>query len=292
MQDTYKVALGPVLYGKIQPGDPYWTTFNGSFQNVELSQDYIAAELYEGKPITTWCEPQWRKTENYQCGQHLGLDFDTEDQRSSIPHLLKEPFISHYASIIYTTPSHTPSAPRARALFLLDTPIFQAANYTLAASALLWIFGTGDRQCKDAVRFFYGGKPGACDMEWLGNVLPLDLVKDLIARYKATGDAQRKRSHKVYEPREADEKQIMSALSRIDPWGVEYDDWLAILLALHHSLGERGFMLAESWADGKPGEVERKWRGFGNYSGAMVTLGTLFKIAKDHGWTWEKEKMN
>ena len=35
--------------------------------------------------------------------------------------------------------------PRARVVFLLDQPIMQAKNYTLAASALLWVFGTADR---------------------------------------------------------------------------------------------------------------------------------------------------
>jgi len=283
--ELYKVAIGPAQSGKIPPGSPYWTTFNGSFQNQELPSDLIAAELYDGKPITTWCNPQWRKTENYQCGQHLGLDFDTEDRQSSIPVLLKEPFIQKYAAIVYTTPSHTPDKPRARVLFLLDTPIFQPANYTLAAASLLWIFGTADRQCKDPVRFFYGGKPGACEMEWLGNTLPLALVKDLIQRYKTTGNAQRKRSHTTFTPGSADERTITDALSHIDPWSVDYDEWLSVLLALHHELGDGGLTLAEQWADGKPGEVERKWRGFGKYSGgSQVTVGTLFHLAQLHGW--------
>lgn len=286
MTDLYRIAIGPVLQGKIPPGDPYWREFNGSFCNSELEQLDIAAALYDGKPITTWCDPQWRKAENYRCGQHIGLDFDTEDQRSTIPTLMRDSFIGKYGSIVYTTPSHTPDKPRARVIFLLDTPIYQARNYTLAASALLWIFSTADRQCKDPVRFFYGGKPGATEMEWLGHELPLTLVKDLIQRYQATGNLTRKQTQRQYEPGTADERQIADALRHIDPWRLDYDEWVAVLMAIHSELGSAGLSLAESWGDGKPGEVALKWRSFdsgGNVSG-RVGIGTLFKLAKDNGW--------
>lgn len=283
--NTYRVALGPPLQGKILTGDRYWQTFNGAFQNVQLASDLIAAELYEGRPITTWCDPQWRKSENYKLGQHLGLDFDTEDKHSTLQALLKEPFISKYAAFLYTTPSHTPDKPRARVIFLLDTPIYQAANYTLAASALLWIFGTADRQCKDPVRFFYGGKPGACELEWLGNELPLELMKDLINRYKTTGNAERKKPRTYnYEGGTVNERKIADALQHINPWSLDYDQWLYVLMGIHHALGNAGLDLAEQWADGKPHEVESKWHGFGGNATGLITEGTLFKIAKENGW--------
>jgi hypothetical protein len=286
---TYHVALGPVLNGKITPGDPFWTTFNGSFVNQKLTQLDIAAELYDGHPITTCCNPQWRKAENYRLGQHIGLDFDTEDKRSTIPVLMKDPFIAKYASLIYTTPSHTPDKPRARVLFMLDQPIYQAKNYAMAATALLWIFGTADRQCKDPVRLFYGCKPGAGEMEWLNHELPLEIVKDLIERYRVTGEQQRKRTQRTaptaYQP--ADQARIRHALSHINPWSIGYDEWVSVLMAIHSELpGADGLALAESWADGFPNEVEIKWRGF-NGSGngiGKVTVGTLFALAKEHGW--------
>ena len=287
MSEVYHVAIGPALQRKIPSGDPYWTTFNGAFRNQQLDQVTIASELFDGHAITTCCEPQWRKSENYKLGQHVGLDFDTEDKRSTIKTLMSDPFIAAHGAIIYTTPSHTPDKPRARVIFLLDKPIHQAKNYTLAASALLWIFGAADRQCKDPVRFFYGGKPGATEMEWLNNELPLSLVRDLIQRYKATGNQTRKRaqSKRTYTPGTADERQIADALKHIDPWRLDYDEWVKVLMAIH-SEAPGALSLAESWADGKPGEVEHKWRGFdagGNVSG-RVSIGTLFALAKDSGW--------
>lgn len=287
MTDTYRVAMAPPVLSKLPAGDPRWREFNGSFVNMELDQVGIAARLYEGSPITTWLSPQWRKTENYQCGQHIGLDFDTGDARSAMTTLLKDRFIHKHAAILYTTPSHTPDAPRCRVIFLLDTPIRQAKNYVLAATALLWLFGAADRQCKDPVRFFYGGKPGACEMEWPANVLPLDMVKDLIQRYQTTGLAERRRHVSHHQPGTTEEREIMDALRVIDPWGIAYDQWLAVLMAIHSEMpNDTGLSIAEAWAQGKQDEVARKWKGFDQDGGALgrVTLGTLFAIAKEHGW--------
>lgn len=284
---TYNVAIGPVLQNKIPYGDPYWSKFNGSFENLSLTQSDVATSLYDGRPITTQHTEHWRHSRNYLMGQHLGIDFDTEDSRSSLPGLMKDPFVHKHASLLYTTPSHTPDKPRARVIFLLDTPIKQPANYILAASALLWIFGTADRQCKDAARFFYGGRPGACEMEWVGNELPLDLVKDLIKRYQETGLRARKQLRSNYEPRSASETEVVDALKKIDPWAIEYDEWVAVLMAIHSEFpGANGEAIAESWAQGKDKEVESKWKSFnaGGSGLGRVGIGTMFKMAIERGW--------
>jgi hypothetical protein len=287
---TYNVAIGPVLQNKIPYGDPYWSTFNASFENQSLTQTEVATSLYDGRPITTQHSDHWRHSRNYIMGQHLGIDFDTEDSHSSLPVLLKDPFIHKHASLLYTTPSHTPDKPRSRAIFLLNTPIKQPSNYVLAASALLWIFGTADRQCKDAVRFFYGGRPGACEMEWLGNELPLDIIKDLIKRYQTTGQQARKHLHTNYTPNGANETEVVDALKKIDAWSIGYDEWVDVLMAIHSEFpGANGESIAESWAQGKDGEVEQKWRSF-NANGSTlgrVGIGTMFKMAIERGYKRE-----
>jgi hypothetical protein len=216
--------------------------------------------------------------------QHIAIDFDTEDERSTLTYLAKDKFIQKYAAFIYTTPSHTPANPRARVLFVLDQPIYQAQNYTTAVSALLWIFGTADRQCKDCCRFFYGSRN--CDFEWLDNVLPLEKIKEIIAQYKSTGEVIKKtHERKNYKPT-ADQQEVADALKKIPAWGIDYDQWLSVLMAIHHTFGDAGLQLAKSWGEGVDGEIERKWRSFkrsGNESGA-VTANTLFKMALNHGW--------
>ena len=192
MDTTYRVSVSTwALDHKLAPGAPEWHDFNGSFRNQELTPFNFAQAIYDGHPFTTWHAHGWRTSANYVCGQHLGLDFDAGDQTSTLPALLDNPFIHRHANILYTTPSHTPEAPRARVVFLLDTPIMQATNYALAAQAMLWLFGTADRQCKDPARFFYGSL--RCEMEMFDNVLSLATVKHIIAQYQASGKRELRR---------------------------------------------------------------------------------------------------
>jgi len=196
MSDTYRIAVSTYsMDHKIPPGDAFWHTFNGSFANRSLTTEDLAESVYTGFPFTTWHKDKWRHSKNFECGQHLGLDFDTKDEHSTLASLVADKFIAKHAAMLYTTISHTPEAPRARAVFVLDTPIYQASNYALAASALLWLFGTADPQCKDSVRFWYGA-PG-CDICYLGNVLPLETVKHLICQYQDTGKRERVRQNNI-----------------------------------------------------------------------------------------------
>jgi len=281
---TYKVSVSSFsLDHKIPPGDTFWSTFNASFQNQELTPYNFAKAIWDGHPFTTWHSNSWRTSANYIAGQYLALDFDTGDQTSTLPTLIENPFIHRHSSILYTTPSHTAEAPRARVVFLLDTPIQQAQNYTLASAALLWLFGTADRACRDAVRFWYGSL--RCDMEMFDNVLSLATVKHIIAQYQASGKREMQRHTRTYTTT-TDQAEVADALKKIPAWGIDYDEWVAVLMALHREYGDAGLGLAEQWADGQPNEVQRKWKSFrsnGNTTGA-VGLGTVFALAQRFGW--------
>lgn len=283
-EPIYRVAISRhKLTHKIPPGDSFWPTFNAGFENLEVSPLDLLEAVYNGRAFTTWHRCHWRSSENYEAGQHLGLDFDQGDDSSRLARLVSDKFIARYAAFAYTTPSHTPEAPRARVVFLLDTPIMQARNYTLAASALLWYFGTADRQCRDAVRFFYGSV--GCDVEFLDHVLPLEVVRHMIAQYQETGRQERRQTERHLDAG-ADLQEVADALRRIPPWQVDYDEWVQVLMALHATYGDGARALADTWADGTPGEVDRKWKSFkadGNAAGA-VTIATLFGIAKRFGW--------
>jgi len=282
---TTKIAISNMrLDAKLAHGDPLWGKFNGSFINAEIPATRLLDTIYTGHAITTQHSQQWRKAENYLCGQHLALDFDTGDKSSTMAHLMDEKFIERYATLIHTTMSHTPEHPRSRVVFLLDVAITQAKNYTLAATALLWLFGAADRQCKDAARFFYGSPD--CEFEFLDNVLPLEIVKKLIINYQETGRTAKRRANRSAYHAPASQLEVSEALRKIPAWGIEYDQWVSVLMALHSQFGEDGYSLAEQWADGKPGEVEQKWRSFdanGNGAGA-ITIATVFGLAKEHGW--------
>jgi hypothetical protein len=282
---TFKVAVSEYkLNKKLLPGDPRWKDFNASFINRDIEMHELLDYVYFGQAITTHHKNKWRATQNYICGQHIGLDFDIGDERSSLQYLSKDKFVTKHGAFAHTTISHAPEYPRSRVIFLLDTPIYQATNYALAASALLWLFGTADRQCKDPVRFFYGSPE--CDFEYYSNILPLDTLKKLIKSYQETGANEfRKMTRPDYLP-PTSQTEVADALKLIDPWAIEYDEWVSILMAIHAQYGEGGYQLAESWGQGKQGEVMQKWRSFhktGNEAG-QITVATIFAIAKRFGW--------
>jgi hypothetical protein len=153
----YRIAINAMaLSEKIPPGDSRWERFNLAFVNQELEPVDIANEIYTGHAYTTWMNGK-RKLEHFICAQHIAVDMDTGDIRSSFDHLLKHDLVRMYASLMHTTPSHTIECPRARVIFLLDEPITDALGYQRAAKFLIAQFGA-DPACSDASRFFYGHK--------------------------------------------------------------------------------------------------------------------------------------
>lgn len=83
---------------------------------------------------------------------------------------------------------------------------------------------------------------------------------------------------------QSEEERVLEALSYLSP-SMGYDDWLYVGMALHKA----GLPLSvwDNWSRGdatkyKAGECQFKWKGFN--SGGGVSLGTLFKMAKDAGY--------
>lgn len=186
--ETYKVAVSTVaLSGKPPKGDPLWKSLSGTFVNREVSMIDLVNEMWLGHTATTWHSNNWRHKRNFLLGQHLGLDFDTGDKRSSLETVSKDPFVKKHASFLYETFSARPQdgVHRIRAIFLLDTPIHQPTNYALAAQALLWLFGTADPSGKDPCRQWFGTDKKEVNI--IGNTLPLALMREIIVAYQETG---------------------------------------------------------------------------------------------------------
>lgn len=86
-------------------------------------------------------------------------------------------------------------------------------------------------------------------------------------------------------PETSERERIQSALDALDA-GLGYDDWLQIGMALHASPAVDGFALWDAWSarsDKYPGaaSLQSHWRSF---SPGAVKIGTLFHLAKQHGW--------
>jgi len=287
MQHKIKIAINKNSTGKIPPGDPAWGTFNDEFVNQECDMMELANWIYLGHAYAGWHEGR-RCIDNFILAQHLAVDMDTGDDRSSIDVLKDHELVRLWGSMIHTTPSHTKEAPRARVIFMLDQPIFEAKRYSAAAKFVAAQFDGADVQTTDASRFFYGSKDA--DIHLVGEVLPLLdlrlLYKQWQARQpKSTGHQQRGHGGAQFRSDEPIAQQLEKALSKLDPWQMEYTDWVRVLMAIHREMGDAGLPLALNWAQGSPGEVERKFRSFkpsGNASGE-VTAATIFKMAGGGG---------
>ena len=135
--------------------------------------------------------------------------------------------------------------------------------------------------------------PSGVLYEWLEGLSPAEvdvapmpdvLVQRLQHRPKAATNGTDPKKHTG----DVDPETVKAALAHLDPWAGGYDDfWLKCLMAVHSAFpDEYGLAIAEAWADGRPGEVAKKWRSFaadGNLTGA-VTIGTLYHFAMAAGW--------
>lgn len=284
----YRIAINKMATGKLPQGDPRWDAFNNSFVNRELEPVEIANEIYTGHAYTTWMTGK-RKLEHFICAQHIAVDMDTGDVRSSFDALMQHDLVRMYAGLMHTTPSHTNEAPRARVIFLLDAPIADALGYQQAAKFLIAQFGA-DPACSDASRFFYGCKD--CDMRLLENVLPLTHLRRFYRKFAQQMQPATAPQRPTTPPPSSAQKpnvqpgdklgEVAQALERINPWAVDYNKWIAILAALHDEFGDAALPVAERWAAGYDGEVEKKWRSFGKYGGSRATLASIFDLAKSH----------
>ena len=87
----------------------------------------------------------------------------------------------------------------------------------------------------------------------------------------------------------ATQSEVYEALKMIPPWQIGYDEWVQVLMGIHSEFGDNGYSMAETWADGKQGEVDQKWKSFkkSGKEGNIITIATVFSIAKNFGWKKE-----
>ena len=174
---TMKISINRTHKNKMPeplPAD-WWSRFNGSFEN----EDCDAADvLMYARYGWSYCSQHrnYRKADNFICGQHLDLDFD--DGKTTMETLLADDFIRNFAAFIYTTASHTPAAPRLRVFFQLDRPIYSAEKYRLLRDSLMARYPAADRAHVDVCRFAFGSVD--CDYHYWGNVLTLEDAADLL----------------------------------------------------------------------------------------------------------------
>lgn len=289
-----KIAFSRMRFVNKPNGSFDWGKLNNSFKNVEMEPIDICNAIYMGYAYTAWMEGK-RNKENFICAQHVAVDLDTQDFRSSFDCLIDNPFVRNYGAILHTTPTHTPHAPKARVIFLLDEPITNLLGYELAMETIYAQFDGADKACIDGARFFFGnGKLSETHDTggiWITSENICFPIKDL-RTYARQYSAQKKHERESMPPSQSaprpadtppDLEEIENKLLTIDSYLLPYDWWLKTVAGLKHEFGDTAFWLAKRWSDrpGKEEFTERKWQTLGNHD-RPATIATVYKVIQDY----------
>jgi hypothetical protein len=202
------------------------------------------------------------------------------------------------AAVLYTSPSHLPDSPRWRVLCPTSRPLPPAEREALCARLNGVLDGAlAPESFTLSQSYYYGGVAGTARPE-------LELVDGMALDLAAGLDgAARGRDGRPYravpEPAgeleddglgglrpEPDLDRIGRALALIP--SDDRETWLTVAMALHDEFtaGEEGFALWDEWSASSAkydaDDQRRVWESFGSRIGKPVTIGTLYKLAKQH----------
>jgi hypothetical protein len=203
----------------LPPAERRWGKYNGSFVAEERTPISLLDQITQGYSFTAvlggcqgaccgaWCtklehkkvpdhcgRPNgYRRNQHFQSAQFIALDFDTGDERSSFEYLLEQPLIAHHGGFLYTTLSHTPDCPKGRVVFITDAPFSEPDQYRRAKWAVMAQLPWGDASVHDPARLFYGSHPHQGRNRFLGNVLHLSKVDQLVEQHRIGLEAEQPR---------------------------------------------------------------------------------------------------
>ena len=211
--------LWPAQKLGLPPTEKRWAKYNASFRVEEHTPAIFLEQVASGYSFTAvlggcqgsccgnWCSiPEhkvlashcgrpygYRRNQHFQSAQFIALDFDTGDERSSFGYLLLQALIAQHGAFLYTTLSHTPEHPKSRAVFITDAPFTDPDHYRRAKRAVMAQLDWGDASVHDPARLFYGSRPDSGQTHYLGNVLPLSMVDELIETHRSQLEAEQPR---------------------------------------------------------------------------------------------------
>lgn len=295
MNNTFAIAVNRQRFVEKPGRDMDWETFNSQFVNV-LDMDimrFINA-IYQGHAYCP-CMDGKRKVENFQMAQHIAIDIDTGDQRATLDTLARHPLVQAYGVILHETPSHTPIAPRARVIFILDEPIPTAEGYKAAVATVADMFDGADAACVDAARFFYGnGKLGATGRTegirfWPDARLPLTELRRY-ARLRAdrarVETPRRTNGTQPAAPNGNGEQMTLSELrdrlDHVSAYALDYAGWLKLSAAIRHVYGDAAFDVVQAWSDapGHESLTKAKWDSLAQHP-SPAGYGTIVQMLRE-----------
>ena len=139
-----------------------------------------------------------------------------------------------------------------------------------------------------------GAHPETKGYSWLDNSSPADIEMATAPDWLLEPLIRSEASYEPVEVSEEDAERAVAMLKHIDPTDrTDYDGWLDIGMALHHT--DPG--LASAWVEWsrqmpnfEEEECLHKWQGFADYKGVPLTIGSLHHYAKQGGYKEPKRK--
>ena len=259
-----------------------------------------------------------RRKENLKYRNAVVLDLDNYDgDISRLESSIKEELAS-YTYLAYSTASHTPSKPKVR-IFIPTTANIMTAEYDGVARSFvdrLSFKSAIDAASFKANQFMYfsntikiqGLPEGVRQPEYhkwfLENeaelLNPQEFKPVAISKegtIKNTGALSSKQ--KQHSTLNLSEKEVLQKLEEYPASSLSYDEWLEVLMALHHYYkgSDKGLSIADEWSKQDTEryqsfeEIKCKWQSFNNESTAgQVTFLTVLKHIKDRRLeSFEKE---
>lgn len=202
------------------------------------------------------------------------------------------------AALIYTTPRHSPNAPRWRVLAPFSGPLPPAEREDLMARLNGVLGGDLDPASFTLSQSYYAGnvEGGTPVRTFLVDGQPIDCVEGLKPRYKDGSTKKRAAPKKSDVAREGlpihHVREAVLSIPNDDsnPDAAERDWWLKIGMGIHHETegSDDGLAVFHAFSERHPtydpDETETVWHSFGGGGRAPVTFATIRREAGPRGW--------
>ncbi|UWQ10232.1 PriCT-2 domain-containing protein [Aliiroseovarius crassostreae] len=282
----------------------------GAFQKKELTLSladlarWIADQRAESKDGLPWIKlatfgpdktPKKSLRHNANVRTVTGLEADY-DAGTMTPEAARDALKkAGVAGLVYTTPSHSPDAPRWRVLAPFSGPLPPEAREDLMARLNGILGGALDPASFTLSQSYYAGnvEGGTPVVTFLVDGQPIDMVDGLAPIYKDGGSVKRERRAASGEGLAL--QHVREALLTIpndasNPDAAERLWWLHMGMALHHATGgsEDGLALFHEWSERHPSydsdETAEVWDSFGGGGKNPRTFATIRAEAERRGW--------
>ncbi len=165
------IAINKALINK--PIEDELKKYNHDFEKVDITIGELAEFVNLGYAFCPHFVNQSRKQANFERSGFLAVDID---RGLTLDEIRQDDFFKNYASLLYTTVSHTEHHHRFRVVFELEESITDSVIMKNAQIGLIKHFSS-DESCKDACRLFFGSSNS--NPELLGHTMPKQIVDEL-----------------------------------------------------------------------------------------------------------------